>query len=90
MGEPITAVAVDAKLSTGEFDVVTLVHNETSTGVMNPLEEIAAVVRNYPDVLLVVDTVSSFSAVPIKADEWGSRSRQWPSTRSYRPANSMS
>ena len=70
-GEPITAEAVDAKLSSGEFDVVTLVHNETSTGVMNPLEEIAAVVRKYPDVLLVVDTVSSFSAVPIKADEWG-------------------
>ena len=70
-GEQITPEAVDAKLATGEFDVVTLVHNETSTGVMNPLEEIAAVVKKYPEVLLVVDTVSSFSAVPMKADEWG-------------------
>lgn len=70
-GQPITADLVDAKLATGEFDVVTMVHNETSTGVMNPLAEIAAVVAKYPDVLLVVDTVSSFSAVPINTDELG-------------------
>ena len=70
-GEAIDPQAVDAKLATGEFDVVTLVHNETSTGVMNPLEEIAAVAKKYPDVLLVVDTVSSFSATPTPVDELG-------------------
>jgi aspartate aminotransferase-like enzyme len=50
---------------------VTLIHNETSTGVMNPLAEICAVARKYPQVALIVDTVSSFSAVPIAMDELG-------------------
>ena len=70
-GEPIRPEDVDAKLATGEFDVVTMVHNETSTGVMSPVAEIAAVVKKYPDVMLVVDSVSSFSAVPIPMDELG-------------------
>src|SRR5215217_2189922 len=62
-GKPIEPQQLDERLTTGDFDAVTLVHNETSTGLMNPLEEICAVTRNYPDVVLIVDTVSSFSAV---------------------------
>jgi aspartate aminotransferase-like enzyme len=70
-GEPISPDAVRAKLSEGGFDTVTLVHNETSTGVMNDLAGIAAVVKEFPGVLLVVDTVSSLSAVPIEMDKLG-------------------
>ncbi|HEV2804788.1 MAG TPA: alanine--glyoxylate aminotransferase family protein [Chthoniobacterales bacterium] len=70
-GRHIDPAALDEKLATGEFDTVTLIHNETSTGVMNPLEEICAVVRKYPEVALIVDTVSSFSAVPIPMDNLG-------------------
>jgi len=70
-GQPIDPAAVDAKLATGEFDAVTLIHNETSTGVMSPLKEICDVIKKYPDVVLIVDTVSSFSAVPIAMDELG-------------------
>ena len=70
-GQPVQPDDVKAKLATGEFDVVTLVHNETSTGVMNPLADVAAVVREFDDVLLVVDTVSSFSVVPTPMDELG-------------------
>ncbi len=70
-GEPIRPEALDERLATGEYDVVTLIHNETSTGVMSPLRELAAVVARYPDVLLVVDTVSSFSVVPIEMDALG-------------------
>ena len=70
-GQPIDPDAVRAKLQEGGFDTVTLVHNETSTGVMNPLSDIAAVVKEFDDILLVVDTVSSFSAVPIATDELG-------------------
>lgn len=70
-GVPVNPTDVEAKLSTGEFDLVTFIHNETSTGVMNPLEEVAAVVRKFDDVLLVVDTVSSFSVVPIEVDKLG-------------------
>jgi aspartate aminotransferase-like enzyme len=47
-GQPILAADIDAKLATGEFDAVTLIHNETSTGTMNPLWEIAAVIKKYP------------------------------------------
>ncbi|MBS0658494.1 MAG: alanine--glyoxylate aminotransferase family protein [Verrucomicrobia bacterium] len=70
-GQPITGAAVAEKLATGKFDAVTLIHNETSTGVLNPLAEIAAAVRQFPNVVLIVDSVSSFSAVPIATDELG-------------------
>ena len=70
-GQQIDPEAVRAKLCEGGFDTVTLVHNETSTGVMNDLTGIAAVVKEFPDVLLVVDTVSSLSAVPIEMDKLG-------------------
>ncbi len=64
-GEPITPEMVDAALATGKYDAVTVVHNETSTGVMSPLEEIAAVLARFPEVSFIVDTVSSMSAVPL-------------------------
>jgi aspartate aminotransferase-like enzyme len=70
-GKPIDPKALDEKLATGDFDAVTLIHNETSTGLMNPHEKICAVVKKYPDVALIVDSVSSFSAVPIPMDELG-------------------
>jgi aspartate aminotransferase-like enzyme len=70
-GQPIKPEAVREALKAGGFDAVTLIHNETSTGVMSPLAEIAAVVRNFPDVMFIVDTVSSFSVVPIPMDELG-------------------
>jgi aspartate aminotransferase-like enzyme len=70
-GKHIDPTALDEKLATGDFDTVTLIHNETSTGLMNPLEQICAVVRKYPEVALIVDTVSSFSAVPIPMDNLG-------------------
>src|SRR2546430_5219357 len=70
-GKHIDPVALDEKLTTGDFDTVTLIHNETSTGVMNPVAEICAVVRKYPEVALIVDSVSSFSAVPIPMDDLG-------------------
>ena len=51
---------------------VLLTHNETSTGVMNPIPELAAAVRDTaPDVLILVDAVSSLGAVPFEMDEWG-------------------
>lgn len=70
-GSPIRAEQVDAKLATGEFDALTLIHNETSTGTMSPLAEIAALKKKYPDVTFIVDAVSSMTAVPTKFDELG-------------------
>lgn len=70
-GEAISPEAVRQKLEEGGFDLVTLIHNETSTGVMNDLEGIAEVVKSFPGVMLVVDSVSSFSALPIEMDRLG-------------------
>lgn len=70
-GQPILAAEIDKRLATGEFDALTLIHNETSTGVMNPLAEIAALKKKHPDVMFIVDAVSSLSAVPIPFDELG-------------------
>ncbi|MFC2079007.1 pyridoxal-phosphate-dependent aminotransferase family protein [Candidatus Bipolaricaulota bacterium] len=62
---------VDEQLATGNYDAVTLVYNETSTGLMNPLKEIAEVVSRYPNVLLLVDAVSGMAGAPIETDAWG-------------------
>lgn len=70
-GSPVDPEAVRKELETGKYDVITLVHNETSCGLMNPLSEIMEVVRRFPEVISVVDTVSSFSAVPIPKDNLG-------------------
>ena len=70
-GSPIRAEQIDARLATGQFDALTLIHNETSTGTMSPLAEIAALKKKYPDVMFIVDAVSSMTALPIKFDELG-------------------
>src|SRR5213594_3579337 len=70
-GAPIRAEDVDRKLATGQFDALTLIHNETSTGTMNPLPEIAALKKKYADVMFIVDAVNSMSALPIPFDELG-------------------
>ena len=70
-GEAISPEVVRKKLEEGGFDLVTLIHNETSTGVLNDLAGIAKVVKSFPGVLMVVDSVSSFSAVPISMDALG-------------------
>jgi aspartate aminotransferase-like enzyme len=70
-GSPIRAEQIDAKLATGQFDALTVIHNETSTGVMSPLAEIAALKKKYPDVMFIVDSVSSMTATKIEFDALG-------------------
>lgn len=70
-GAPIRAEQIDAKLQSGRFDAITLIHNETSTGVMSPLGEIAELKQKYPDILFIVDAVSSLSATKVPFDELG-------------------
>ena len=71
MGQAITPEMVDAKLAQGGFDAVCITHNETSTGVLNPLKAIAALVKEkYPDVLVLVDAVSSMAGTEIRVDDW--------------------
>ena len=63
---------VRERLGAGDYKAVLLTHNETSTGVMNPIADLAAAVRAAaPDALILVDTVSSLGAVPFDMDGWG-------------------
>jgi aspartate aminotransferase-like enzyme len=62
----------EALAAGGPWKAVLLTHNETSTGVMNPIRELAAVVReSAPDALILMDGVSSLGAVPFEQDAWG-------------------
>jgi aspartate aminotransferase-like enzyme len=72
MGQAITPELVDEALSQGDYDAITVVLNETSTGIMNPVKEIAAMIHaKYPDVLVLVDAVSGMAGVKIEFDAWG-------------------
>jgi aspartate aminotransferase-like enzyme len=54
------------------YRAVLLTHNETSTGVANPMRELATVVREAPgDPLLLVDGISGLGAMPFEMDAWG-------------------
>ena len=70
-GSPILAAQIEAKLATGQFDALTLIHNETSTGTMSPLTEIAGLKKKFPDIMFIVDAVSSMTATPIRFDTLG-------------------
>jgi len=71
-GQPITAQIVAEALKRKEYDLITLVHNETSTGVQNPIQEIAALVhRASPNTLISLDAVSSLGGIKIEMDAWG-------------------
>ncbi len=71
LGQPVTAEAVRTRLrEEKDIQAVAVVHNETSTGVLNPVKEIAAV-TNERDVPIIVDAVSSMGGVPLPVDEWG-------------------
>ncbi len=70
-GKPVCPDAVRKELSAGGFDAITLIHSETSTGTLSPLADIMQVVREFPEVISIVDTVSSFTTVPVLKDELG-------------------
>jgi aspartate aminotransferase-like enzyme len=72
MGQAITPELVDEALSQDDYDAITLVFNETSTGIMNPVEAIAALIHDkYPEVLILVDAVSGMAGAKIAFDAWG-------------------
>ncbi|MGH2456847.1 MAG: pyridoxal-phosphate-dependent aminotransferase family protein, partial [Candidatus Limnocylindria bacterium] len=72
-GRAADAEALAAHLAANRpYRAVLLTHNETSTGVVNPLRELVAAARNAPaDPLVVVDGISGLGAVPFEMDEWG-------------------
>ncbi len=71
-GTPVLPEMIDKKLATGKYAAITLVYNETSTGLMNPVYEISKMMKEkYPDVLVFVDSVSAMVGMPLHFDELG-------------------
>ena len=70
-GQAHTVALVAEALAQADYDAVCVVHNETSTGVLNPLPEICALLRDNPDTLLLVDCVSSALGAELRVDDWG-------------------
>ncbi len=72
-GQPLRGEAFAAALAArDDYDLVMVVHNETSTGVENPIAEIAAVVHaTRPDALIAVDSVSGLGGARLEMDAWG-------------------
>jgi aspartate aminotransferase-like enzyme len=75
-GEAHTGAEVERELRRGGFDAVTVVHSETSTGVLQPLPELARAVRTAEEacgeeILLLVDGVTSVGGMAMETDAWG-------------------
>ena len=63
---------IDKNLKSGKYDVFAMVHNETSTGAMSNLHSISCLLKDkYPDVIWLVDAVSSMGGVQIEVDKLG-------------------
>ncbi len=70
--QPASPDVVADAIKRGGFEALTVVHNETSTGLQNPVKEIAEAVHSVsPDTLIFVDAVSSLSGAKIEMDAWG-------------------
>jgi len=70
-GEAVDPDVVRTALRRKKYDAVTVVHNETSTGVMSPIADVARAIREESDALILVDTVSSLGGGRVETDEWG-------------------
>lgn len=71
LGAITTPEMVDKALETGEYDLVAITHNETASGVTNPFEAIAEVMKKYPSVVWCADAVSSAGGMKIEVDKLG-------------------
>lgn len=71
LGQITTPEMLEAALSTGKYDLITITQNETSTGIHNPMARLAEVYKKYPDVIVCVDAVSSMAGDYIPVDELG-------------------
>jgi len=71
MGKGIKLEMVEKALSTAEYDLITVTHNETSTGMRNPIEDIGEVIKNHDELIYCIDAVSSAGGIKIEVDKIG-------------------
>jgi aspartate aminotransferase-like enzyme len=70
LGSAHTPQMLDDALRGGDFDAVTVVHSETSTGALNPIADLARVAHDTGDVVLLVDSVTGLAGAPVETDAW--------------------
>lgn len=71
-GQPNTPDQLEAAFAQADYDALAVVHNETSTGVENPVAAIAEQARQLnPEIVILVDAVSSAGGVDLPFDDWG-------------------
>lgn len=68
-GTPVIPEAVQKKIKEKPYQIVAVVHAETSTGVMNPISDIGALLTG-SDTLYLVDAVTSLGGIPVRTDDW--------------------
>ncbi len=69
-GQPDDPERIEAELESGDYKVLTLVHAETSTGVLQPMDDVVRLAKSH-GVMLLLDTVTSLGGVDVRIDEWG-------------------
>jgi aspartate aminotransferase-like enzyme len=69
VGTAVDPAKVREAMQAGGYKAVLITHNETSTGVLNPVADVAAIAREF-NALILVDAISSVGSTPLKTDEW--------------------
>ncbi len=69
-GKPTDPAQIEAALSEGSYKVITIVHAETSTGVLQPMDDVARLAKAH-GAMILLDTVTSLGGVEVKVDDWG-------------------
>jgi len=64
-GMPFDPQSISQMIETNRPDTLVMVHGETSTGMLNPIAPIANILKDFPDILLVVDAVGTLGGVPL-------------------------
>lgn len=70
-GKSVNPKEIEEKLKGNDYRAVFMTASETSTGVSHPVQEVAAIVKNYPNTALVVDAITALGVVNLPVDEWG-------------------
>src|SRR5688500_3142505 len=69
-GEAHSPEALADALDGKDYDAITVVHSETSTGVLNPIRELTAAAHAAGDIAVLVDSVTGIAGAPVETDAW--------------------
>lgn len=70
LGRTVESDMLRDALARTKVDAVTLVHSETSTGALAPVEDLIPVIREFGDIVILVDAVTSLGGIPVEPEAW--------------------